>query len=366
MGDHVRLLLAGDVMLGRGIDQIQAHPGDPTIHESWAKTSVRYLELAEARSGAIPRKVASTYVWGDLLPTIRKAETDAFIVNLETAVTERGRPWPGKGIQYRMHPDNIGSLSAAGVDVVSLANNHVLDWSEPGLLQTLDTLDAAGIARAGAGRDDRTAWSPARLDGPHGGVVVLGVGTPGSGIPSEWAAQGSRAGVALVSSFSKRTLDRVGTALARVKQRGDLAVASIHWGGNWGYGVATARRRFAQRLIEDTGVDVVHGHSSHHPVGIEVHRGGLILYGCGDLITDYEGITGHEEFRGELGGLYLAELDSSGLARLRIVPSRMQRFQLTTPSTADRRWLASQLDDVCRAFGTAVTLDPDGNLEVSW
>lgn len=366
MGEGVRLLLAGDVMLGRGIDQIQAHPGDPTIHESWAKSSSRYVELAEAESGPIPRNVAPTYVWGDLLSVISDARADAFIVNLETAITDRGLPWPGKGIQYRMHPDNIGTLAAAGVDLVNLANNHVLDWSEPGLLQTLETLDAARIAPVGAGEDDRRAWRPVRLAGPHGGVTVLGLGTPGSGIPTEWAARVDRSGVALVTDFSKRTLTRIATQLSRTRQPGDVVVVSIHWGGNWGYGVATARRRFARRLIEDAGVDVVHGHSSHHPVGIEVHQGGLILYGCGDLITDYEGISGHGEYRGELGGLYLADFDSDGLDRLRIVPTRMARFQLTSPARADRRWLASQLGDACVAFGTSVTLDPDGTIELVW
>ena len=353
-------------MLGRGIDQIQAHPGDPTIHESWATTSTRYLELAEAESGLIPRNVAPTYVWGELLSVINDAQAGAFIVNLETAITERGRPWPGKGIQYRMHPDNIGSLSAAGIDVVNLANNHVLDWSQPGLVQTLETLDAAGIASVGAGEDDRRAWRPLRLARPHGGITVLGVGTPGSGIPTEWAARNDRPGIALVTGFSRRTVDRIAAQLDRKRQPGDVVVVSIHWGGNWGYGVATARRRFARRLIEDAGVDVVHGHSSHHPVGIEVHRGGLILYGCGDLITDYEGIGGRAEFRGELGGLYLADFDSNGLARLRIVPTRMERFRLTSPAHADRRWLASQLEDACAAFGTSVTLDPEGNLELVW
>ena len=93
------LTLAGDVMLGRGIDMIQAHPGDPEIHESWARSALSYVELAEERSGPIPRQVPPSYDWGSLLATIRDPASDAVIVNLETAVTDRGRPWPGKGIQ---------------------------------------------------------------------------------------------------------------------------------------------------------------------------------------------------------------------------------------------------------------------------
>ena len=89
--EHVRIGLSGDVMLGRGLDQIQRHPGDPAIHESWATSAVRYVELAEAVSGPIPRAVDPAYVWGDLLTDLPTVGLDALIVNLETAVTDRGR-----------------------------------------------------------------------------------------------------------------------------------------------------------------------------------------------------------------------------------------------------------------------------------
>ena len=125
----LKLCLAGDVMCGRGIDQIMGHPGDPAIYEPWAKSAASYVDLAERRSGPIPRAVAPDYVWGDVLTDLREAAPDAFVVNLETAVTDRGSPWPGKGIQYRMHPANVDCLTAAGVDVAVLANNHVLDLS---------------------------------------------------------------------------------------------------------------------------------------------------------------------------------------------------------------------------------------------
>lgn len=366
-GGLTRLCLAGDVMLGRGIDQIQAHPGDPVIHEPSAGSALSYVELAERRTGPIPREVGPSYVWGDHLSTIHDAAADAFVVNLETAVTDRGRPWPGKQIQYRMHPANAAVLEAAGVGVVSLANNHVLDWSEPGLFQTLDALDRAGIAAVGAGVDAARAWEPVRMDLATGSLVVMGVGAAGSGIPAAWAATAERAGVALLPDFSRRTVDLIAAAIDRVARSGDLVMLSIHWGGNWGYGISTARRRFARRLIDEAGIHVIHGHSSHHPTAVEVHRGRLILYGCGDLITDYEGISGHERFRSDLGALYLASIDSVGhLAALSIVPTRMRRFQLTTPTSAERAWLASQLSSAGRAHGTSVAVDPDGDLRLVW
>jgi Putative enzyme of poly-gamma-glutamate biosynthesis (capsule formation) len=82
-----------------------------------------------------------------------------------------------------------------------------------------------------------------------------------------------------------------------VKQQGDIVVASIHWGGNWDYKVPREQREFAHKLIDEAGVDVIHGHSSHHIKGIEVYRGKLIMYGCSDLLNDYEGISGlYEDF----------------------------------------------------------------------
>jgi len=148
----VKLCVTGDVMSGRGIDQILRCPGDPRIHEPSMQSALDYVAIAEQRSGPIPRHVPPAYVWGDALDFLRQAKPDAFVVNLETAVTDRGTPWPGKGIHYRMHPANVDILSVAGVDVAVLANNHVLDWSIPGLEQTLESLAASGVSKVGAGR----------------------------------------------------------------------------------------------------------------------------------------------------------------------------------------------------------------------
>ncbi len=353
-------------MLGRGVDQIQAHPGNPQIHESWARSAMQYVELAERRAGPLPRNVPADYVWGDLLPALLDPGIDTAIVNLETSVTDRGRPWPGKGIQYRMNPANVGILTSAGIDIVTLANNHVLDWSEPGLLQTLEALAEAGIDVVGAGEGTDRAWRPVRLERPHGAVVVLGLGTPGSGIPTQWAASDSGPGVALVRDFSTKTIERIRRAIAAVSRGRDLVVVSIHWGGNWGYGVASARRRFAHRLIDEAGVDVIHGHSSHHPTGIEVYGDRLILYGCGDLITDYEGITGREEYRGDLGAIYLPSFDTDGrVTELEIVPTRMSRFRLTRPSPGDVSWLEHALNEASRPFRTTVAGDARGHLRLT-
>ncbi|MDZ7676920.1 MAG: CapA family protein [Acidimicrobiales bacterium] len=365
----VKLCLTGDVMCGRGVDQILAHPGDPRIDEQWLRSAVGYVELAEERSGPIPRGVPPRYVWGDLLPEIDVIALDAFVVNLETAVTDRGAPWPGKGIQYRMHPANVDVLSAAGIDVAVLANNHVLDWSVPGLEQTLDTLRAAGVATVGAGRNRDEAWMPAVVDRPSGSrTLVVAAGTTSSGIPPEWEAGHGRPGVAMLADLSETQVERIAGLVRESARPGDVVVASLHWGGNWGHRIPPEHRRFAHALIERAGVHVVHGHSSHHPLGIEVHRGRLILYGCGDLLTDYEGIGGHGEYRGDLGALYVASVEpASGLLQdLTLVPSKVERFQLTRPSVDDIEWLATTLTREGSALGTAVGVGSDGRLHLRW
>lgn len=155
------LFLCGDVMLGRGIDQILQSPSDPALFEEYARSAIRYVELAEAAHGRIPRHEPPDYVWGDALPIMTNAQIALRIINLETAVTTSAQHWP-KGINYRMHPANVACLQAARVDCCVLANNHVLDWGREGLLETLDTLQRAGIATTGAGRDAAQARSASR------------------------------------------------------------------------------------------------------------------------------------------------------------------------------------------------------------
>lgn len=360
-----RIALAGDVMIGRGIDQIMRRPVNPELYEGWARSALRYVELAETRSGPLPRGVDPSYVWGETPSQLADAAVDARIVNLETSLTSRGEPWPGKGIHYRAHPENADTLMAAGIDAVTIANNHVLDWSRPGLEDTIDTLAGLGVGHTGAGRDGEDAWQPESVPTGPGRVVVLGVGTPTCGIDPAWAAQQGRPGVAMVKSLSRTWVDEVGKALDRTRHSADIIVVSIHWGPNWGYRVPEAHRRFARDLIDEVGVDIVHGHSSHHPLGFEAYSDRLILYGCGDLITDYEGIQGHEEYRPELGAWYLVDLDATGgLQGLSLLPTRVHRFRLARPDREERAWLAKLLE---RESRPQVRVHPEESLlRVEW
>jgi poly-gamma-glutamate synthesis protein (capsule biosynthesis protein) len=355
----VKLFLCGDVMTGRGIDQILPSPCDPELDEPWVKSALDYVELAERASGAIPRNVDPTYIWGDALAELDHERPAARIVNLETAVTTSSQR-AHKGINYRMSPANAACLAPARLDCCVLANNHVLDWGRAGLEETLDTLHAAGIRTAGAGRNAGEARAPARI-GDH--LLVFAFGMESAGVPLDWAADTGRPGVSFLPDLSAHTTDAVVDLILAQKRDGDRVVVSMHWGANWGYEVARQKRSFARRLVDAGAADLVHGHSSHHPRPMEIYRDRLVLYGCGDFLNDYEGISGHEEFRPELALMYFPQLDpaSGRLTGLTLSPMRVSRFRLQRASDEEARWLASLLS---RESRLPVERMADGRLRV--
>ncbi|MCH0562432.1 MULTISPECIES: CapA family protein [unclassified Streptomyces] len=358
----VTLFLCGDVMLGRGVDQILSRPGDPALREEFVGDARSYVRLAESVNGPIPAPVAPSWPWGEALPLLDAVAPDARIVNLETSVTRSDDFAPGKAVHYRMHPDNLRALSVARPDVCVLANNHVLDFGRPGLLETLDALGRARLRTAGAGRSAAEAYAPVTVPLPDGGrVLVLALGARTSGVPPDWAALAEEPGVAYLPDLSAATAATVVRRLQQVKRVGDVAVVSVHWGSNWGYAVPREQTRFAHALV-DGGADVVHGHSSHHPRPIEVYRGRLVLHGCGDFIDDYEGITGYEEFRDDLrlAHVVTVEAGTGRLLGLRMVPLRARRMRLEAAEEEDRTWLCGVLDRVSE--GVRIAPGPHGTL----
>lgn len=327
-------------MTGRGVDQILAAPCDPAIDEPWMKSALDYVLLAEQASGPIPRGAEAAYVWGDALGELEREQPAARVINLETAVT-CSEARAAKGINYRMSPANAACLAAARIDCCVLANNHVLDWGRQGLEETLGTLHALGIRSAGAGRDAAEAEAPARV-GEN--LLVFAYGLESAGVPADWAAGAATPGVSWLPDLSARTTDAVADRVLAAKRPGDVAIVSVHWGPNWGYEVSLGQRSFARRLVDAGAADLVHGHSSHHPGAIEIYRDRLILYACGDLLNDYEGIPGHESFRPRLALMYFPTLAADGtLAGLSLTPMRMRRFRLERAGKDDAQWLAAVL-----------------------
>jgi poly-gamma-glutamate synthesis protein (capsule biosynthesis protein) len=364
----ITLFLCGDVMLGRGIDQVLPHPGKPQLREPYVRDAREYVAMAAKKNGPIGTRVDFRHVWGDALAELEKIAPDFSIINLETSVTASDSYWPNKDIHYRMHPQNVPCLTEAGIDCAILANNHLLDFGYRGLMETLATLNTAGIKTAGAGLNLAGASEPAILGGDRPNrVLVYACGHDSSGVQGEWSAGADKPGVNFLADFSERSLLSIQQNIATWKQPGDAVIFSVHWGGNWGYEVEEAQREFAHKLIDKAGVDVVFGHSSHHVRGIETYRGKLILYGVGDFMDDYEGISGYESYRNDLTLMYFLRLNPNdgSLVRLQMVPMQIRQFRLQRASRADVHWLYDVLQREGANLGTKVEMVSQDRLQLA-
>jgi len=350
----ITLFMCGDVMTGRGIDQVLPRPSDPRLYESYVNNATRYVELAQTINGPFPKSVDFSYPWGDALEELERVMPDVRIINLETAITESDDYWKRKGINYRMHPENVLCIKAAKIDCCAIANNHVLDWGYAGLVDTLAALEQVNVKSTGAGRDITEAEAPAVMEvDDKGRVLVFAYASPTSGVPRDWAATNTRSGVNLLADLSQKTVQQITAKVQKVKRERDIVVASIHWGDNWGYEIPDEQRNFSHQLIDEAGVDVIHGHSSHHPKGIEIYQDRPIIYGCGDFLNDYEGISGYEEYRGDLVLMYLVTMQprSGKLVRFEMVPFQIKRFRLNYVSSGDAQWLKRTMNRECARFG---------------
>jgi poly-gamma-glutamate synthesis protein (capsule biosynthesis protein) len=366
--DIVTLFLCGDVMTGRGIDQVLPHPSHPQLYESHVSSAVDYVTLAENANGPIPKPVPFSYVWGDALVELARRQPAVRVINLETAVTTNDDHEP-KVINYRMNPRNFPCITVAGIDCCVLANNHVLDWGQRGLLETLDAIKGAGVKTAGAGRTSSEAEAPAVVPVAGGRrVIVLAFGVTTSGISHRWAATARRPGVNLLRNLDAEAIGQVARRVTAIRKPGDIVVASIHWGSNWGYDIPRDQLTFAHGLIDEANVDVVHGHSSHHAKAIEVYSDKLVLYGCGDFLNDYEGIGGYDAYRNDLAVMYFAGIDGrrGTLAELTMVPLRIRNFRLNRAATADVVWLGETLTREGARFKTHAIPSTDGALKLAW
>lgn len=361
-GRNIVLFLCGDVMTGRGIDQILAHPSEPRLHEPYITNALGYVKLAEGVNGPIPRSVDPTYIWGDAIAEFERVRPALRIINLETAVTQSDDYLLGKGIHYRMHPYNLSCITAADIDCCVLANNHVMDWGVAGLEETLIALRQQAIAYVGAGQNIKEARTPAMFKVANKGrVFVLAFGSATSGVPKAWAATVQRPGVNIFSELAADSVAVIVKQVKKIKQQDDVVIISLHWGGNWGYEIRTEERKFAHRLIDEAQVDVVYGHSSHHPKGMEVYKGKLILYGCGDFINDYEGIRGNAQYRSDLTLMYFVTLnpESGQLVGVEMVPMQIRKFQLHRATPKDAQWLGKVMDRESQRFGSRVIINED-------
>jgi len=310
----VTLALAGDVMLGRTVN-----------------------ELIQQRGPAYP--------WGDLLPLLW--DVDLFLVNLECALTSHTVKWGArtKAFHFRADPAAIEVLRMGRVDCATIANNHIMDFGATGLLETVDVLKRAGIAAPGAGADQRTAGLPARLAVPGLRVQVIALADH----PSEWAAGPASPGINHTAvSLDPDDLDPVARAVRAAREEADVVIVSVHWGPNMQDRPSRGFQAFA-RAVVDMGADIFWGHSAHVVQGVELRGQGLILYDTGDLIDDY---AVDPVLRNDRSALFLLRFAGGVLQELNVVPVRISDCQATLAAGEDREWRLGRLEELSGEFGT--------------
>jgi len=319
----VTLALAGDTMLGRLVaDRLAADPG---------------LEL--------------------LGPEVRAAvaRADVFVANLECCISERGErfPDPRKPFYFRAPPVAAERLAALGVDCVTLANNHALDYGPVALLDTLDHLDAAGVAHAGAGPDLKTARAPAVLDTAGGARLRV---VAASDHPAAYAAADGRPGIAYADLRGDGVPEWL-RAAAGPGPDDDLVLVSPHWGPNMRAEPVAHVRAAAAELLA-AGATLVAGHSAHVFQGVA----GRVLFDLGELVDDYA-VDRH--LRNDLGLLWLVTLDERGPVRLEALPLGLGIGHTRAAQGEDAAWVLGRFAALCRVLGTEVTVR-EGRAVVEW
>jgi poly-gamma-glutamate synthesis protein (capsule biosynthesis protein) len=307
----ITLALAGDTMLGRGVADRLA-TGSPAD------------------------------LFSDPLREIFRA-ADLTVLNLECCVSTRGERWdsPGKIFHFRSSPPAVEALASLGVDCVTLANNHALDFGQDALADTRDHLARAGIQTVGAGADRAQARAAVVLQARGMRLAVLGV----TDHPEDFAAGPDRPGVAyadLRSGVPDWLLEQVG----RLRREADAVLVTPHWGPNMIAEPLPYVRRAAGLLVA-AGATLVAGHSAHVFHGVAPP----VLYDLGDLIDDYlVNVCLHSD----LGLMFLVTLEESGLSEVTAVPLGLDRCHTRLADDTERAWIRDRFTLACAEFGTRV------------
>jgi len=313
-----------------------------------ASTTVAFVgDLMLGRGvGAALSNGSPARIWGDTLPILTSSA--AVIANLECPITSHDQEWRDgwKAFRFRADARAIDALRAANVRAVNLANNHILDFEERGLLQTLEHLDTAAIAHVGAGRDCEHAMRPAVLELPGLRLGLIGVT---DNMP-EFAASPRRPGTAYMSIRSDAAALGVVRLLVQELRRAgaELVVLSVHWGPNLRIWPPARFRDFARQATE-LGVDVVHGHSAHLFQGVEIHNGAVILYDTGDFMNDYWIFP---FVRTDRSFIFLLELVQGRMRRLRLVPIRLEPARVSLARGCEAAAIMRCMRRRCMALGT--------------
>lgn len=308
-GETVILGLAGDVMLGRLVnDRI---------------TLTNY-----------------EYPWGDMLSFLKS--TDINLINLETTFTKSEKKvW--KAFNFKADPDKIEALTAARIDVVNLANNHILDFSEEGLIETIKALDDSNIKHVGAGIDKNAAKKPVIIKRNNISIGIIGY----TDNEPSWEADTHKSGTNYLRVGDIKKIEK---DISEIREKVDILIFTIHWGPNMRQKPSKSFQEFAHKVI-DLGVDIFHGHSAHIFQGIEVYDSKLILYDTGDFVDDYY-VT--PSLRNDRSFFYIIEVSKKGVVSARLIPVLISKMQVNKAKGEDYAEIVSRISMLSKDFNTEI------------
>lgn len=323
----MKLLFVGDVMLGRLVNEaLQTEAAD--------------------------------YPWGDTLDIFKSSDWRA--CNLECALSDTGKPWTQtpKVFHFRSDCKNVRVLKTAGIDAVSLANNHALDFGSDALRETVHTLRSADIAYAGAGESISDATRPVIMS-PKESHFKIGLIAFTDNEP-DWEAKPNQFGTFFIPiNIKDARAQQLFQRIKEIRAAVDCLIVSAHWGPNWGYEPLPEHRIFARALI-DAGTDIVYGHSPHVFRGIEIYKRKAILYSTGDFVDDYA-IDDVE--RNDESFIFIIEMHRD-IKKILLYPTMITNLQARKAPQHRAGKIAEKMKRLCAELGTKA-LWREGRLQIN-
>jgi poly-gamma-glutamate capsule biosynthesis protein CapA/YwtB (metallophosphatase superfamily) len=306
MAFAMRLALAGDTMLGRKVAERLGEAGPESLFAP---------EVVDAARDA-----------------------DLMIVNLECCISEGGAMASNRVFHFRAPPVAAEALAYLGVDCVTLANNHALDYGPEALADTLEHLRAAGIRALGAGADQDSARRslPLEANGERLRAVAF------SDHPAEYAAQPDRAGIAHADLSRRKLPDWLVESVH--PSDGEPVLVCPHWGPNM-TAVPVPEVRRAAEALSGAGATLIAGHSAHVFHGVA----GRVLFDLGDFIDDYRV---DPRLRNDLGLLWFVDMRGGDLVRIEALPLKLDYCYTEVAEGPDREWITTRLVSACADLGT--------------
>lgn len=292
------------------------------------------------------RLVPPKYIWGDLLSILHS--TDFNLINLEAALTFSEKEVP-KVFNFKSDPEHVKALKDARIDMVNLANNHILDYSEEGLLETLETLEKSDIAYVGAGRTQEEAMAPSivKRNGIRIGVLGCTDNEP------SWKAEADKPGTFYLKIGDFKSIEE---CISKLRPKVDIIILTIHWGPNMVQRPPKGFREFAYKLLE-AGVDIIHGHSAHVYQGIEIYKNKkIIFYDTGDFVDDY---AVDPVLRNDFSFFFMVDLTTQGIQGIRLIPVGISDCQVNRLHGKEAQMVLEHMQKLSQEFGTICSIEKE-------